>query len=108
MEIKNKVGKPKGLPKTGGRVKGTPNAVTTSLRSKIDTLLNDNWNNVQKDLNSLEAKDRLLFLEKLLNYAVPRLASTTNEVEITNKLNQLSDEQLDKMIENVLNEPDEN
>jgi hypothetical protein len=104
MEKKNKVGRPSGTPKTGGRAKGTPNAVTTSLRSKIDNLINDNWDNIQQDLDALEAKDRLTFLEKLLAFAVPKLASTTSEVEITNKLNQLSDAQLDQMIQNVLDD----
>lgn len=87
-----------------GRPKGTANKITTSLRGKIDDLLNENWHTVQSDLNSLEPKDRLMFLEKLLSFAVPKLASTSAEVEVKNKLDKLTEQQLDIMIENVLNE----
>ncbi|MGY3052536.1 hypothetical protein ACVWYG_000726 [Pedobacter sp. UYEF25] len=104
MENKNKVGKPTGSPKTGGRLKGTANKVTTSLRSKIDSLLQDNWDNVQRDIDSLEAKDRLMFLEKLLGFAVPKLAATTTELEVKGKLDQMSESQLDAMIETILNQ----
>jgi hypothetical protein len=91
MQIKR--GRPAGIAKTGGRQKGTPNAITTVFRGKIDTLLNDNWNKIQEDINSLEPKDRLLFMEKLLNFAVPKLASTTSEMAVELKIGkQLEDE----------------
>jgi len=88
-----KAGRPAGTPKTDGRLKGTPNAITSVFRAKIDTLLTDNWYNIQDDLNSLEPKDRLLFMEKLLNFAVPKLASTTSEMAVEIKVGkQLEDE----------------
>jgi hypothetical protein len=38
MSGREKVGRPKGLPKTGGRKRGTPNRSTLSLREKLAAL----------------------------------------------------------------------
>ena len=38
MGINQKIGRPLGLPKTGGRAKGTPNKATQSLREKLADL----------------------------------------------------------------------
>jgi hypothetical protein len=38
MAIRGSIGKPPGLPKTGGRQKGTPNRGTLELREKLATL----------------------------------------------------------------------
>ena len=57
--------RPKGTPKTGGRVKGTPNKVTGTLKSWITDLINCNRSQMEKDLKDLDPKDRLMFLEKM-------------------------------------------
>lgn len=38
MSIEGKGGKPLGLPKTGGRTKGTPNRATAALKDKLAAL----------------------------------------------------------------------
>lgn len=38
MDEQKKVGRPKGTPKTGGRVKGTPNKATLSFSDVLDKL----------------------------------------------------------------------
>lgn len=71
--------------KTGGRVAGTPNKLTSELRERINDFLTINWNNLQADFESLEPKDKLLFYERLLQYGLPKLKTiemtTINESE---------------------------
>ena len=38
MSIEGKGGRPPGLPKTGGRAKGTPNRATAALKEKLAAL----------------------------------------------------------------------
>jgi hypothetical protein len=84
----------KGYPKTGGRQSGTPNKVTTDLRTWINDLLNDNRRQITKDIKSLEPQQRVMFFEKLLNYAVPKMQSVEAKID----LNNLTDEQLNTVI----------
>ena len=58
-----------------GRPKGVPNKKNADLRERINALIENNWANVQSDLDMLEAKERLAFLEKLLSYTLPKLQS---------------------------------
>jgi len=83
-----------------GRPKGSRNKVTASLRARINDFLNDNWQNLQKDFDKLEPKDRLQFYEKLLQYGLPRLQST----ELTGEFQNITldtifppDDELEKM-----------
>lgn len=89
---------PKGI-KYGGRVAGTPNKVTGDLRQSIQSFLDANWCNVQKEFDQLESRDKLLFIDKLLKYALPTLQATT----LTTDLQTLSDEQLDILTQRILN-----
>lgn len=77
-----------------GRPKGVPNKATDHLRGAVNKLLDANWKTIQKDIKSLEPKDRLMFIEKLLSYALPKLTASTSEISIKNKLDTLTDEQL--------------
>ena len=63
-----------------GRPKGTPNKVTTTIRNWIVELINDNREQIQKDLKALDPKDRLSFIEKLLPYILPKV-ERDDEVE---------------------------
>lgn len=58
--------------KTGGRKKGTPNAITKELRERINAFLSDNWHSIQSDFNALQPRERLMFYERLLSYALPK------------------------------------
>lgn len=58
--------------KTGGRTKGTPNELTREMRERVSIFLSDNWGIIQKDFEQLEPKDRLMFYERLMSYALPK------------------------------------
>lgn len=79
-----------------GRPKGTPNKVTTELRTRINDFLSNNWEGIEKDFRSLPPKERTMLFEKLLQYCVPRLQST--EIDI---METLTDEQIDQIIEKL-------
>ena len=84
----------KGTQKTGGRAKGTPNKVTTDLRTWINDLLDSNRRQIAKDIKQLEPQQRVMIFEKLLSYAVPKMQSVEAKID----LNRLTDEQLDTII----------
>lgn len=62
--------------KTGGRVKGTPNKLTSEVRKIISDALTPTLENLQNELNSLSTKDRLDIVAKLLNFVLPKLKET--------------------------------
>lgn len=67
---------PKG--KTGnpnGRPKGQPNKITSTVRSWIVQLINDNREQLEQDFKNLEPEKRLAMLEKFLPYLMPKVAS---------------------------------
>ena len=71
--------RPKGTPKTGGRVAGTPNRATTEFRDTVRQLLEDNAENVKQWLTQVAADDRykaLSVLSNLAEFAAPKLART--------------------------------
>lgn len=91
-----------------GRPAGTPNKITAGLREKIHSILSDNIDRVQDDLNELDPKDRLQILEKLLSYALPKLQSMdiTSQLELEyTRLERLlataSPEAIDSVVEKI-------
>lgn len=105
--------KAKGSAKTGGRKKGSQNKVTAAIKDCFKKLLEDytNSNTFMEDFSSLEPKERLMLVEKMASYVVPKMQSVA--VEDVNKdknstvsmLIQLRDGKTD-IIPN-LNEPEE-
>ncbi len=98
----------KGLPKTGGRKAGTPNKVTSDLRKAVGELIEMNWYRMQEDLNALEPKDRLMIMEKLLSYSLPKLSAVTQENITVSNLQRLTDEQLNQLIEMIIKNDQQN
>ena len=70
--------------KTGGRTKGTPNKTTRNQREILSEVTGEYYNSedFKKDLESLEPKDRLLIMEKLTGYVVPKMQSTTIDATV--------------------------
>ena len=77
--------KAKGSAKTGGRQKGSCNKVTAAIKDCFKRMLEDytNSNTFMEDFASLEPKDRLMLVEKLASYVVPKMQSVA--VEDVNK-----------------------
>lgn len=77
-----------------GRPKGTPNKVTIEMKTWLAGLIDKNRRQIEKDLKKLEPKDRLVILERLMQYTVPKMQAVTAQID----LNNLTNEQLDVVI----------
>jgi hypothetical protein len=56
-----------------GRPPGVPNKITAEVRSFLSDLISNNLDQLKKDFQSLEAKDRLIITERLLSYVIPNI-----------------------------------
>jgi hypothetical protein len=56
-----------------GRPAGSPNKSTDQLRNVFQAFLETNLETVQNDFDSLEARDRLIFILKIANLVLPSL-----------------------------------
>jgi hypothetical protein len=85
-----------------GRPKGTKNKSTQLIRDRIQNLFDENFETIQEDLESLNARDRLKFLADLIPYLLPKLQSTTYSEKID--FESLNEEQLDALVKKVMND----
>ena len=92
--------RPKGTPKTGGRVKGTPNKVTYSLKEWITSLIDKQRTQIEQDLQELEPKERLQMIEKLMQYVIPKQAAQQVKLDFDN----MTDEQLEQLVNEITKE----
>ena len=83
-------GRPKGIPKTGGRVAGKPNKATVEFRETVTKLLSDNAVNVALWLSQVaeghgdtkaDPAKALDLMAKLAEYAAPKLNRTEHTGE---------------------------
>jgi len=65
-----------------GRPAGTPNRITSDLRNWIENLISKNLTLIETDLKKLEPKDRLIILERFLQYTIPKQQSISVEAQI--------------------------
>lgn len=82
--------------KTGGRKKGTPNKTTSELRDWVQSLIDGNKEKIEKDLKELESKDRLMILERFLQYVLPKQQAVSMEAQI-----ELEYKELEKLLDNA-------
>lgn len=73
--------------KTGGRVAGTPNKVSSAVRGAIAGMLDEYFNSdtFKRDIADLDPKDRVAAMEKFAAYVSPKLQSTTLDVATESK-----------------------
>jgi hypothetical protein len=83
-----------------GRPKGAVNKSTSLMKDRIQSLFDDNFEKIQEDLESLEAKDRLKFMTDLMPYLMPKLQSTSYSQSID--LDGMTDQELDILINRIL------
>lgn len=74
MEEARRGGRPKGRPKTGGRVKGTPNKANALTKETINKILTHytEKGTFKEDLDALSPKDRVDAMIKLVSYILPK------------------------------------
>ncbi|WP_290706647.1 DUF5681 domain-containing protein [Flavihumibacter sp. CACIAM 22H1] len=80
-----------------GRPKGSRNKVSGELRSMISEFLEGEFQTIKREFKRLSARDKAKLYTDLLNYALPKLQSTSLGFDFDN----MSDEQLDKIIESL-------
>ena len=61
--------------KYGGRKKGTPNKLTKDLREVLKNVLYNEIENIEESLKSLEPKQRIELLVKLMPFIFPKITS---------------------------------
>lgn len=62
-----------GRMKTGGRVKGTPNSTTATVREQIKKIVMDNMTGLDEDIKTLEPEKRIDALIKLFPYVAAKV-----------------------------------
>jgi len=65
--------KEKGDPKTGGRQKGSINKATISIRDSFKSLIENNLEQIEKDLLVLKPSERIKAITELSKFCVPTL-----------------------------------
>lgn len=99
----------KGTPKTGGRKAGTLNKTTSDLKKWVTRLIKDNMVQVTKDFKTLSPRDRILILERLFPYVLPKQQAIAgyiqNDVKVDRKeepaldLSAIPDDEFEKIME---------
>ena len=82
-----------------GRPKGSINKTSLQLRETITSFLENNFEKILKDFEALSPRERVRFYCDLLQYGVPRLQAVQLETDFDN----LTDQQLDAIIEGLKN-----
>ncbi|AXE17215.1 hypothetical protein DR864_05440 [Runella rosea] len=59
--------------KTGGRTKGTPNRMTKEIRAVLKDVIGEQLESIPDVLETLEPKDKLEFIIKLMPYVLPKV-----------------------------------
>lgn len=90
----------KGREKTGGRKPGITNKATTDIKNKIATLIEEQFEIIQTDLDTLEPRERVTAYLKFLEYVLPKQREQKIDVST------LTDEQIDDMLNRALNKLD--
>lgn len=88
----------KGKPKSGGRKKGTANAVTKDLRERVRELLESQFEQVADDFAGLDPKDKIHAWLKLTEFVLPKLQRSETVIDFS----KMSDAEIDTLFERAL------
>lgn len=89
-----------GRGRLGGRVAGTPNKVSGTLKEWLTSLIDKNRDQMEKDLHDLEPKERLQMIEKLMQYVIPKQAAQQVKLDFES----MTDEQLQQLVNDITKE----
>lgn len=56
-----------------GRPPGTPNKAGAELRERVTAFVADRWDQLESDFDDLTPRERMIFIEKLMAYTLPKL-----------------------------------
>ena len=78
--------------KTGGRQKGSLNKSTSEIREKLFTIISNQFETFEKDLEKLTPKEKCDIIIKLMPYAIPRLFNGELQMEYINNNKETTNE----------------
>ncbi len=87
------MGKPRGLPKSGGRTAGTPNKIGKDLRPLLEAEVEALIPEINKIWNELSSVEKARFLPSLLRLVMPNqveLSSPTGKSAVQQTIEQFS------------------
>jgi hypothetical protein len=88
----------KGLPKTGGRKPGSVNKTGATLREKITTWLEDNFESNINDIKALSPDLRVKAYRELLKFGLPELSNVSSTIDFEN----MTDGQLQQIVDTLI------
>ncbi len=83
--------------KFGGRKLGTPNKQNKEIKQWLQELIDNNRQTIEDDLKNLESKDRIVIIEKLMSYVVPKQKA----IEAKINYDSLSEDHLNMIIDEL-------
>lgn len=84
----------------GGRTRGSKNKVTQDIRAKFLYFIENNLDDMQKDFDQLEPRDRFKIILDMAKFLIPTLKA----VEFGNVLDELSEPDFKILIEKLKEE----
>jgi hypothetical protein len=91
-----------GKRENAGRPKGSTNKNLKTLRTRIESLLDEQWDNLLNDFEGLAPKERIDAIIKLLEYALPKLNRTEiKEITTIENFLQMTPEQRKERITEI-------
>ena len=85
-----------------GRPLGAVNKTTQTLRNRLNLFVDRNFDDLQKEYNNLEPMQKMQMMVALLPYITPKLSAVSAELELKTKLESLSEEKLEFLINQIL------
>ena len=85
--------KQKGSPKTGGRKKGTANVITRFTKERLAGIIDHytSTGQLDDDLLMLEPKDRLMIMERFMQYTIPKMQAVSIDLDAENTVKTIED-----------------
>lgn len=96
-----------------GRPVGSKDKATQALRNRVELLIDNNWDKLQRDIDKLEPKERVDAILRLLEFSIPKMQRIGIESAIAQRRSEediipnLTDEECEVLLKIGLNKLDE-